>query len=177
MTQWGTSTILVESGGWEGDREKQFLREMNVVGLMVALQAIADGSHAGVPVELYNSLPENGRRVGDLLLRGGTVVVPGLPPFRGDVLVNFDHPLAERGGRVGEIGDLEEVEARETLDLDGLYLLALDGSLERRSGPVGVAGVQIAPGAPAHFRVARDPEGRDVVWEMRGDVVPAGSRP
>jgi hypothetical protein len=177
MTAWGTSTILVESGGWEGDREKQFLREINVVGLLVALQAIADGSHAGVPVELYTSLPENGRRFGDLLLRGGTLVVPGLPSLRADVLVNFDHPLAERGGRVAEVGDLAEVEARETLDLEGLYLVALDAALERGEGGAGVAGVQIAPGAPAHFWVARDPEGRDLVWELRGDVVPAGSRP
>lgn len=177
MTQWGTSTILVESGGWEGDREKQFLREMNVVGLLVALQAIADGSHAGVPVELYTSLPENGRRFGDLLLRGGTLVVPGLPSIRADVLVNFDHPLAERGGRVAEVGDLAEVEAREILDLEGLHLVALEATLERGPAGAGVAGVQIAPGAPAHFRVSRDPEGRDVVWEFRGDVVPAGSRP
>lgn len=178
MTRWGTSTILVESGGWEGDPEKQFLRKLNFLGLVAALEVIADGSHAGLPTALYTDLPENGRVIGDLLIRGATVAVPGLPPAALDVQVNFRHPLAERGGSIADIGDLADVTTRDTLDASGLYLIPLEEALQRsRSVPPGVAGVQFAPGAPAFLRLARDPEGRDVVWEMRGDVDPARRRP
>lgn len=174
MTAWGVSTILIESGGWEGDPQKQFLRKLNFIAILTALEAIADGSHEGIPVALYSSLPENGRRVGDLLLLGATVAVPGLPEVRADVLVNFDHPLAELGGRVAEVGDLAETQARDTVMVDGLYLVALEESVQRDRE---LGGVQIALGTPAHFLLARDPEGADVVWELRGDIDPESPRP
>jgi hypothetical protein len=174
MTAWGTSTILIESGGWEGDPEKQFLRKLNFIGILTALEAIATESYRDYPVELYASLPQNGRRVGDLLIRDALIAVPGLPPLAGDVLVNFEHPLAERGGRWADVGDLRETEARDTVFVDGLYLVPLTHGL--RAAP-GQPGPQLAPGAPAHFVVSRDPEGRDVVWEVRGDVDPVWRRP
>jgi len=88
--------------------------------------------------------------------------------------VNFQHPLAERGGRWADIGDLRETEARDTVFAGGLYLVPLEEGLQRaRDG----TGAQLAPGAPAHFVLSRDPEGRDVVWEVRGDVDPEWRRP
>jgi hypothetical protein len=161
MTAWGVSTILIESGGWEDDPQKQFLRELNFVALGTALEAIALGTHEGAPVAIYEELPQNGRRFGDLLLRGVTMHAPGVMPLTGDVLVNFDHPLAELGGRFAEFGDLAETEAREVLDLGGLHLFA----------------DSLVVGAPARFRVARDAEGREVVWRVDVDVDPANRRP
>ncbi len=159
MTAWGVSTILMESGGWEGDPEKQFLRELNFVALGTALDAIAEGTHAGVDVALYQDLPENGRRFGDLLLRGATLHAPGVAPLGGDLLINFDHPLAERGGRIADVGDLAEVEAREILELDGLHVL--------------VRSLQV--GDRAALRVARDAEGRELLLDSVGDL--EGRRP
>jgi hypothetical protein len=161
MTAWGVSTVLIESGGWEGDPQKQFLRELNFVALGTALEAIATGSHEGAPVAVYEELPQNGRRFGDLLLRGATLHAEGVAPLRGDLLVNFDHPLAELGGRVAEVGDLAEVEAREVLELEGLHLFT----------------DSLAVGAPARFRITRDAEGQDVVWELVDDVDPEHPRP
>jgi len=173
MTFWGTSTILVESGGWEGDPEKQFLRKLNFLGLLAALEVIGDGSYAGVDTALYSDLPENGRPIGDLLIAGGTLAVPGLPAIRADVQVNFRHPLGERGGSVAEVGDLAEVVTRDTIDAAGLYLVPLEEALQRR----GDGGVQVAPGSPAFLSLSRDAEGREVVWEIRGDVDPERRRP
>jgi hypothetical protein len=174
MTAWGTSTVLIESGGWEGDPEKQFLRELNFVGILAALDAIAHGTYRDFPVELYAALPENGRRVGDLLIRNAVIAVPGLVPLPGDVLVNFEHPLAERGGRWADVGDLRDVEARDTVFVDGLHLVPLEDGLVRDPQ---TGGAHLSPGAPAHFVLSRDPEGRDVVWEVRGDVDPERRRP
>lgn len=162
MTAWGVSTILIESGGWEGDPEKQFLRELNFVALGAAFEAIATESYAEAPVEIYDALPQNGRRFGDLLVRGATVHLPGLPAFTGDVLVNFDHPLAERGGRVAEVGDLGETEAREIFDAKGLHLRVLPAGMDRSRG----GAPQFAVGNRATLRLTRDAVGTDVVWTL-----------
>ena len=163
ITQWGTGTILVESGGWADDPQKQFLRKVNFVGLLAALESIATGSYRGIGLELYDDLPGNGRRIGDLLVRGGTVVIPGLPDFKADFLVNYDRPLLEESGRIAEIGDLGEVEARDTLSLEGLFIHPMGWALER-----GIEGVQIAPGMPAFFTVTRQRDGSEEVWSFRG---------
>jgi hypothetical protein len=159
MQAWGVSTILIESGGWEGDPQKQFLRELNFVALGTALDAMVDESHAGIDTDLYQRLPENGRRFGDLMIRGATLHAPGLVPLVGDLLVNFDHPLAELGGRIAEVGDLAEMEVREVLDAEGMHLFV----------------EELQVGAPARFRMTRDAEGRDVVWVV--DVDAEGRRP
>jgi hypothetical protein len=163
ITQWGTSTILVEAGGWENDPQKQYLRKVNFVALLSALESIATGSYVGVGTDAYQALPPNGRRVGDLLVTGGTVVIEGLPPFKADLLINYQEALLEEGGTFAEIGDLSDTEARDTLSLEGLYIHPQDQALDRSNG-----GVQIAVGAPAFFSVSRRSDGRDPLWTFRG---------
>ena len=163
ITQWGTGTILVESGGWMDDPQKQYLRKANFVGLLAALESIATGSYRGVGIEPYQALPSNGRRIGDLLVTGGTVVIPGLPDYQADFLVSYERNLLKEGGRISQIGDLQEVEAMDTLDLSGLFIHPMKEALERDGG-----GVQMAPGAPAYFRVTRQRNGSDEVFTFRG---------
>jgi hypothetical protein len=163
ITQWGTSTILVESGGWANDPQKQHLRKVNFVALVAALDAIATGSYAGVGTDAYQGLPANGRRVGDLLIRGGTIVIQDLPPYRADFLVNYGKPLLEEEGTIAEIGDLAETEARDTLDLTGMFIHPRDRALDFAGDRV-----QIKPGAPAFFSVSRREDGRDPLWTFRG---------
>ncbi|MGW8267450.1 MAG: M14 family zinc carboxypeptidase, partial [Longimicrobiales bacterium] len=159
ITQWGTSTILIESGGWADDPQKQYLRKVNFVAILAALESIATGSYQGVGREDYLALPPNGRRIGDLLVTGGTVVIPGLPAFKADFLVSFAHPLLQEGGTIAEIGDLGDAEAMDTLSLDGLFIHPDEDALDRAGG-----GVQIAPGAPAFFSVSRREDGSEVLW-------------
>jgi hypothetical protein len=163
ITQWGTSTILIESGGWADDPQKQYLRKVNFVAILTALESIATGSYVGVGREAYLALPPNGRRIGDLLVTGGTVVIPGLPSYRADLQISYERPLLEEGGTISEIGDLEEVEARDTLSLEGLFIHPEEEALDRSGG-----GVQLAPGAPAWFRVTRREDGSDLLWTFRG---------
>lgn len=163
ITQWGTSTILVESGGWIDDPQKQYLRKVNFVALLAALESIATEGYRGTGTTAYLALPGNGRRIGDLLVKGGTVVIQGLPAFRADFLVNFEDPLTQTGGTFSDIGDLAEVEARDTLLLDGLFVHPRDRALDRSGG-----GVQIAVGAPAYFAVSREADGSGRLWVFRG---------
>ena len=158
----GVSTILIESGGIEGDLQKQQLRKLNFLALAGALDAIATGSYAGLPHGLYTELPENGRTWADLRISGGTLALPGKPQARVDVLVEFERKLLERNGRIVEIGDLGDMPARRSIDASGLYIV-----------PTKTFGRH----EPAWFNLSRDPEGRDVVWTLAGDVDPASAVP
>jgi hypothetical protein len=166
ITQWGTGTILVESGGWEGDPQKQYLRKVNFVALLAALESIATGSHRGVPLALYQDLPSNGRQLADLLVTGGTLVIPGLPPFRADLLVNYGRPLLEEEGTFGDIGDLAGTEALDTLSVEGLFIHPAEGALDRQDG------IQIRVGAPAVFTVTRREDGSELAWTFNGGPPP-----
>lgn len=70
LQKWGTSTILIESGGFPGDREKQEIRKLNYVSILSAIFAIADGSYADVPLDEYETIPWNDRKLFDLKLTG-----------------------------------------------------------------------------------------------------------
>src|SRR5690606_40232623 len=50
----GVSTVLIESGGIEGDLQTQRLRKLNFLALAGALDAIATGSYAGLPHARYD---------------------------------------------------------------------------------------------------------------------------
>jgi hypothetical protein len=95
---------------------------VNFVALLAALDAIATGTYTAADLALYEGLPPNGRQVNDLLVRGGTVVSPGIAPYRADVAIDYRDSLGRRGGRVVDIGDLREYAARDTLDASGLFV-------------------------------------------------------
>ncbi|WP_133000991.1 M14 family zinc carboxypeptidase [Luteimonas arsenica] len=164
----GVSTILIESGGIEGDVQKQRLRKLNFLALAAALDAIATGAHAGLPHAAYEELPENGETWPDLLVTGGTLVLPGRPQARVDLLLRFEQPLLGRGGRIADVGDLGGEKARRVIDASRLYIIPFDppgSDATRERGTFG-------PGIPAHFHLARDAEGRDVAWTLDGDIDP-----
>ncbi len=133
MQTWGTSTVLIESGALPNDPEKQQLRRLHVPAILGALDAIASGAYAAANITDYDRLPFNTGGAVDLLVRGGQIVLPGSPPYRADVAINFDDAVARTGGRIEEIGDLSAVVAIDTLDATGRYLhpgteaLARDG--------------------------------------------------
>lgn len=164
----GVSTVLIESGGIEGDLQKQRLRKLNFLALAGALDAIATGSYAGLPHARYDELPENGRVWPDLRISGGTLALPGQPQAKVDLMIDFERSLLERGGTIADIGDLGDRRARRTIDASGLYIVPFDppgteADTGRRT---------LAPGMPAYFHLSRDPQGRDVVWTLAGDVDP-----
>lgn len=162
---WGASTVLIESGGWEDDPQKQHLRKTNFVGILEALDGIASGRFAQYDLAAYDSLPRNGRRMPDLLIVGGTLAVPGIPELQADLLVNYELPLEKRGGRISDIGDMGETEAQDTLDLSGLYLVPMEDALDALGG--------IDTGLPARFIVSEDAQGTNVRFRFEGGPPPS----
>jgi beta-lactamase class A len=174
MAQWGVSTILIESGGWQDDPQKQYLRQVNFIAILAALDAIATGSYASAELARYESLPENGSSLRDLLVVGGTIVAPGLPAYRADLAIDFSRPLERRGGRIEDIGDLGGFEARDTLDLSGLFLHPEPAMLMAQAA--GAAIVSLGMRASFVVRRSTDPNS-EVVWIVEEGVARRSQTP
>ncbi len=69
MQAWGTSTLLVESGHVAADHEKDVPRKLNFMGILAALYSIATGEYSSVDIRRYESLPFNGKRAYDMIVR------------------------------------------------------------------------------------------------------------
>jgi hypothetical protein len=150
MQQWGTSTVLIESGAMPNDPQKQRLRALNVAAILAVLDAIATGAYERAEISAYESLPFNAGGASDLLLRGGRLVLPGKTPMLVDIAINYEDALAKIDGRVRDVGDLDELQAIDTLDLSGLFLYP-----SSRAVTTTPAGPMLRLGAPAVFDVRR----------------------
>ena len=121
--------------------------------ILGALDAIASRRLEAADPEIYDSLPFNTGGASDLVVRGAQLVLPGHPPLRVDVAVNFEDAVARDDGRIREIGDLEGAIAIDTLDATGLFLHPRAEALERRE-----AQAWLRVGAPAALDLRRGAE-------------------
>lgn len=77
IQRWGTSTILIETGGWCNDYEKQFLRKLNFIALLTAFNSIAQGDYNNFSLDEYYNIPNNDKYIFDLILRNLTLTLQG----------------------------------------------------------------------------------------------------
>ena len=125
MQKWGTRTILIESGGHPGDREKQFIRKLNFVAILTALKSISDNSYREISVKKYWEIPRNDRKLFDLKIENLTFPYLGAD-YTVDLGVvyeeveNQSHTEFYYVGRIADIGDLSTHFGYETLDAAGL---------------------------------------------------------
>jgi len=152
MQQWGTSTVLIESGALPDDPQKQRLRALNVASILGALDAIASGSYQGVNADAYESLPYNQGGAFDVLVMGGQLVLPGKAPMVVDIAINYDDAVARQRGRVRDSGDLGDALAIDTVNASGLFLHPSPAALQTTP-----AGPMLRLGAVAEFDLRRGP--------------------
>ncbi len=166
MQQWGTSTVLIESGALPDDPQKQRLRALNVAAILGALDAIATGYYSAADPDAYESLPRNTSGASDLLVLGGRLVLPGQPPLLADVAINYEDAVARADGRVRDVGDLRELIAVDTVDAAGLFLHPLPAALTQSTG-----GVWLRLGAPAAFQLRRGVDPTSALVRTIGNVI------
>ncbi len=124
-----TSTILIESGGWKDDLEKQFIRKINFIGMLSAFLSIAKNSYTEIPTENYDAIPMNDKYLFDLLLTNIGVEKNGqhIPV---DIAINvseqnYDSSSAFTSyGLIEDIGDLSIFHGIDEIDCSGLSLKA-----------------------------------------------------
>jgi len=135
----GTSTVLIESGGWRGDPEKFFIRKLNCVGLLAALYTIAVEESGKADIAVYERIPFNMKLGCDYIIRNATLRINNkISPIRADVGINFDKRINTATGQLDnvaiivEMGDLSAYTALEKeINADGTELNAELVELER----------------------------------------------
>jgi hypothetical protein len=129
MQFWGTSTVLVESGGWLDDPEKEYLRKLNAIGLLSSCHAIATGEFLRSDVSLYESLPLNNKNVFDVIIRDASCnTSKSLASTRVDIGINIEEQRddetqeVKRVPKIVDIGDLTPFRSFRTIDACGRQL-------------------------------------------------------
>lgn len=123
IQKWGTSTILIESGGYTNDPEKQYIRKLNFMIILNALHQIATKGYEQYSTEQYFAIGDNDLQLMDLILN--EVLVPV-----GEKLYPVDLAIRRRDVTAGEsyymtssvedLGDMQVYFGIETLDATGL---------------------------------------------------------
>lgn len=132
IQKWGSSLILVESGGNGDDREKQYLRELHFALLLYALQNIASENYGHHKLEQYEAIPLNTTCLFDLLIKsvnykGQTIDV--------GIFIEEENSNGAKNfvlqGHIEDIGDMSVYHGIKELDASGLTLQARDEFLEK----------------------------------------------
>lgn len=124
IAKWGTSLILIESGGYANDIEKQEIRKLNYVSILSALHTIANGSYNNEVVEAYEEIPQNDRKLFDLKIEKITYELLG-KEYLLDLGIhhlevdNATHSDFYYSSRIMDQGDLSTYYGYETFNAEG----------------------------------------------------------
>jgi hypothetical protein len=139
IQKWGTSTVLIESGGWPGDREKMFIRKLNCVALLTTLHNIAVDQCEHADVNEYEHLPLNTKYLYDVILRNAQLKANNtVPSVTVDVGINIDEEFNPRTrktepvAKVIDIGDLRAYGAFRDVDVHGALVDGADVKIDQR---------------------------------------------
>ncbi len=123
----GTSTILIESGGWKNDPEKLFVRKINFITLLSAFKSIQEGSYLNESLETYNSIPLNQKDLFDLVIRNLKINNNGFE-YLIDIGINREEINCESEigfyvkSIIEDTGDLSVYFGYEDFDLTGMEI-------------------------------------------------------
>jgi len=124
LQKWGTSTILIESGGFANDIEKQEIRKLNYVSILSAIYTIAKGDYREIDIKDYEKIPENDRKLFDLKIKNATynllgkdyIIDLGINTFEVDTKNHTDFYTI---GKIIDQGDLSTYYGYNTLEAKG----------------------------------------------------------
>ncbi|QEC53535.1 zinc carboxypeptidase [Anseongella ginsenosidimutans] len=117
--KWGTSTILIESGGYNDDPEKQFIRKLNFMVILKALTDIATGAYQDYGETRYFDIPDNDNQLTDLLIRH-LQVQRDSAAYLTDISIKQGNSSVTRDASfIEDLGDLSVLYGYEELDAEG----------------------------------------------------------
>lgn len=139
IQKWGTSTVLIESGGWPGDEEKMFIRKLNCVALLTVLHAIATDRCERADVNIYEQLPSSTKYLFDIIFRNAQLKANDtVSPITVDIGINIDQEFnqqtrqVEPVAKVVDIGDLRTYGAFREVDVGGVVVSGAEAKIDQR---------------------------------------------
>ena len=143
MQKWGTSTVLIESGHWYDDREKQQIRKLNVAAILSALHGIASGEYESFNGDAYRALQPNGKQVYDIIVRNALGVFPTGWKNKVDIGLNYETNKHSDKLTLKDIGDLSTFGALKSIDAQSIRI-----QLDKLSVDTQVLLEDIVPSSP-----------------------------
>jgi hypothetical protein len=122
--KWGARTVLIESGGYPGDTEKQYIRKLNFIIILSSILDIAKNNYQHYDPSEYEKIPENRTKLNELLIRNIGNTIDSFT-YKTDVAIKRDEINLKNGGyyvrgRIDDAGDLKESFGYQELDAEGL---------------------------------------------------------
>jgi hypothetical protein len=136
IQKWGTSTVLIESGGWKNDPEKMYIRKLNCVALLGICYSIATGEFEKSDVTQYEQLAENTKNLYDIIIQGVTLTFTNsTAPVAADIGINTEESVDENGivqrkAKIVDVGDLSMYSSFQTVDAKGKSIEAAEVKME-----------------------------------------------
>ncbi|MCA0364619.1 MAG: peptidase M14 [Bacteroidetes bacterium] len=127
IQKWGSSLILIESGGLVGDLEKQEIRKLNFVAILSALLAISRENYGHFSLQDYENIPQNEKALFDLKIENAQMEGSG-GKYMVDLGINIDEKNNPRATNythtsvIEDIGDLSVFFGLKTIDAQGAIL-------------------------------------------------------
>jgi hypothetical protein len=129
IQKWGTTLILIESGGYKGDIEKEFIRKLNFVSILSSLSSISKKAYETEKIEEYSQIPENNRALFDLLIKNVWMTISS-KKIKVDIGINKEEkeanpwPKYTVKSNIEDIGDLSIFHGIDEIDAAGLELVS-----------------------------------------------------
>jgi hypothetical protein len=137
--QWGTPTVLIETGDLHGKSEMDLV-QLNFIAFAAALKSLADGSIEGANPVVYDALQFNtGGVIFSLIIRNATLVnrfqvgPTAVAPFTADIAINEDAGSVEGKPRlrasIQDVGDMSGFRGLEEVNVANYYVTIGGGVL------------------------------------------------
>ena len=129
IQKWGTTLILIESGGYKSDPEKQYIRKLNFMSILTGLQMIASKSYKKESIKEYEQLPLNSKAIYDLIIRNVTIK-KGETTFKADIAINRnERPVTGKdyfttSSIIEEIGDMSVFFGTDEIESTGMEIVS-----------------------------------------------------
>jgi hypothetical protein len=127
IQKWGSSLILIESGGFPNDPEKQFLRKLNFVAILSGLFEIASNSILKYTLSEYLSIPQNEKYLFDLKISNAKMEKNG-EIYAVDIGINTEEKNIAKASDflktsvIEDIGDLSVFFGIQTYEAQGGFI-------------------------------------------------------
>jgi len=115
----GVATLLIESGGYKDDPEKQYVRKLNFVLILSGIHTIANKLYVEEDYRAYDKIPFNKKnKLFNIIFRNATIINNG-KEYTADIGIRQKSELHKDSMLIDDIGDLSQYAAYEEIDYSG----------------------------------------------------------